>query len=884
MKNKILFILIISSLLTIPFVKVSSQGSCSKTGYTILAINGIRTDIDRAIDNRDELQRDIGKNYNNELINVDYVYNPTHIAGIKDIADVVAQGLFEKKSDYDLTEMLQSASKKVTTEKLLLVGHSQGNFYANDFYDKVADVEGGVPKESIGVYSVATPDSRIAGDGKYLTSNTDKVIAGLVGTAVPILKPNTHIKYTNKDDFWGHDFLKVYLAYQGDKIVSDIKESLDKLKTNNIQDYQTTCLLPQKISLGHKITGVVLAVADFTADGLFKIGTTISDSTQKIGSDLGKKLANIAGRNPATVALPTLEEQSTTSLEVAQDSGSDNTQVDDTQSTISPTEVVQPKINPIKEKVIEKVDAPSAIPNTNPIVAKVTPKVLPVVSGFYIPSPEKSSTSNEEGSGSSGSDNNPSDNPPLPEPKDTTPLVVTLNGLGEFNIYVGETYTEEGAAAQDVTGGTVAVVITGNVDNSKIGTNILTYTATDKAGNSSSKNRTVHVVNPPPAPDTEAPVITLIGESNITIDLNSTYEDEGATALDVVDGSVSVNTGGSVDTGIAGTYTLTYTATDKAGNTSTLTRTVNVVIPTTYLSLPTAGSQKDIGIDKTSAKKNLESFYFQVAYTDTNNTAPQNIYVKTKNLNTGTTSDIYMYWGGAFTTQNEWKDHDYRNGEVYGNFGVFSGEGEYSYYFYTKNKDGKDIQVGQGKNLKFTVLPSATKYVSKYSFGSGNGDGHDWQVWIFEGSNIYNWVDSYVGNYLREQFTIQTWGPSYWCTDCLQRGIFKKDPKLGFELDEVTTSSLENTPQSNKDNKIYNVDIQWDETGYTYTITNDSVIYKTGHTNVPGMNNNLWVGWDGSHNNFTNFPKGNWIGDPAFFPEGRQGGASMVLEPYPVYQ
>ncbi|MBK5284847.1 MAG: DUF5011 domain-containing protein, partial [Bacteroidia bacterium] len=79
--------------------------------------------------------------------------------------------------------------------------------------------------------------------------------------------------------------------------------------------------------------------------------------------------------------------------------------------------------------------------------------------------------------------------------------------------------------------------------------------------------------------DTTAPVITLTGASSINQILNSAYSDAGATANDDEDGSVTVtsnvsSTNPNVD--LAGTYTITYTATDKAGNQGTGTRTVIV--------------------------------------------------------------------------------------------------------------------------------------------------------------------------------------------------------------------------------------------------------------------------------------------------------------------
>ena len=81
-------------------------------------------------------------------------------------------------------------------------------------------------------------------------------------------------------------------------------------------------------------------------------------------------------------------------------------------------------------------------------------------------------------------------------------------------------------------------------------------------------------------PDTAPPVITLNGDNSITIHKGSSYIELGATAIDNVDGNVAVTLSGTVNPSIVGTYTITYSATDSAGNTSSLTRIVNVVAPT----------------------------------------------------------------------------------------------------------------------------------------------------------------------------------------------------------------------------------------------------------------------------------------------------------------
>src|SRR5665811_87841 len=204
MKNKILFFFTTAFLLSFS-PTVFADGVCSSYGYSVLTINGIFTNLDGAIYNKDALAFKLNNSFNNEPLTVDFLYNPSHLAGLGDITDAINQGLFNQQSDYDLTEMINDASQKVKTQKLLLVAHSQGNFYSNSFYNIVASQEGGVPSQSIGVYGVANPTDRVAGSGKYLTSNTDSVIASTVARFINILPPNIHIPL-QKADGNGHSF------------------------------------------------------------------------------------------------------------------------------------------------------------------------------------------------------------------------------------------------------------------------------------------------------------------------------------------------------------------------------------------------------------------------------------------------------------------------------------------------------------------------------------------------------------------------------------------------------------------------------------------------------------------------------------------------------
>ncbi len=155
---------------------------------------------------------------------------------------------------------------------------------------------------------------------------------------------------------------------------------------------------------------------------------------------------------------------------------------------------------------------------------------------------------------------------------DRTAPVITVTGPPTVNHEQGTVYADQGATATDAIDGSVTVVTSGSV-GADAGTYTITYTATDSAGNSATATRTVIVA------DTTAPVITMVGPASINHAQGTPFTDPGVSAMDTVDGSVAVVTTGSVDSAMAGMYSLTYSATDGAGNSATASRTVIVEAP-----------------------------------------------------------------------------------------------------------------------------------------------------------------------------------------------------------------------------------------------------------------------------------------------------------------
>lgn len=160
-------------------------------------------------------------------------------------------------------------------------------------------------------------------------------------------------------------------------------------------------------------------------------------------------------------------------------------------------------------------------------------------------------------------------------------LRISLNGPQSETLECGQRYGDPGATAINGAGQSIDVTVTysGGFDpeNPTVGTYTATYTATEDP-NSVSTERTLVVT------DTEGPAITVEGANPYRIQQGSCspFVDPGASAFDTCAGPKPVTTsisgpGGatSVNTAIAGTYIVTYTATDGTTQT-TATRTVVV--------------------------------------------------------------------------------------------------------------------------------------------------------------------------------------------------------------------------------------------------------------------------------------------------------------------
>ena len=163
---------------------------------------------------------------------------------------------------------------------------------------------------------------------------------------------------------------------------------------------------------------------------------------------------------------------------------------------------------------------------------------------------------------------------------DTLPPDITLLGYSPVTTYQGWPYTDAGVTASDVRDGDLSgsVITLDPVDLSTAGSYTVTYNVSDAAGNAATEvTRTVNVVT------AANPVITVAGVNPFSLSVgiyDSAYEYQKGrvTATDMFGNNISgdIVTNDPVDITTIGSYTITYSVIDAAGNTGEATRTVNV--------------------------------------------------------------------------------------------------------------------------------------------------------------------------------------------------------------------------------------------------------------------------------------------------------------------
>ncbi|WP_224370605.1 DUF5011 domain-containing protein [Hyalangium versicolor] len=159
---------------------------------------------------------------------------------------------------------------------------------------------------------------------------------------------------------------------------------------------------------------------------------------------------------------------------------------------------------------------------------------------------------------------------------DTLAPSLSLVGEATMNLECGVGgFANPGATASDACAGdlTSAIATSGTVNAAARGAYALTYSVADGAGHSVSATRTVNVN------DTKAPTLSLVGAASVKLECGvDSFTNAGATASDLCAGDLTsaIATSGTVNTAAVGSYPVSYSVADPAGNAASATRTVQV--------------------------------------------------------------------------------------------------------------------------------------------------------------------------------------------------------------------------------------------------------------------------------------------------------------------
>ena len=117
---------------------------------------------------------------------------------------------------------------------------------------------------------------------------------------------------------------------------------------------------------------------------------------------------------------------------------------------------------------------------------------------------------------------------------------------------------------------TNSIEVSGAVNANVLGTYQVQYSVTDSE-EIPLLNRIIQVI------DSTKPIIELIGDSTVSVEVGGSFSDPGASASDTNDGDItsSIVVSGIVDLNSTGTYALIYNVNDSSGNSAILSQNYN---------------------------------------------------------------------------------------------------------------------------------------------------------------------------------------------------------------------------------------------------------------------------------------------------------------------
>lgn len=244
MKTIICFMLAVFS--QIGILHANSECTDAEEAFRITFTNGVLVSSESALLSKDELRKTYGSSHSGQEIEYDLAYNYTHgpftdmvqaadqhlsqyshevllwLHGVGVIPDwflQMQQRLLQAAYVANAPELTDHVAKYrdavLQGRKVLIVAHSQGNFYANQAHQILASSQPAIPMASIGIVSVASPANQVAGGGSHVTHHRDVIqfVPGSLATNWTLTDLATGLPADDLGFVEAHAFTGTYLSH-----------------------------------------------------------------------------------------------------------------------------------------------------------------------------------------------------------------------------------------------------------------------------------------------------------------------------------------------------------------------------------------------------------------------------------------------------------------------------------------------------------------------------------------------------------------------------------------------------------------------------------------------------------------------------------------------
>jgi hypothetical protein len=238
---RIIILLLISSFVS------AQQNDCEPEKFRVVFSNGELTTPKQAFTALNELALNLSHSHANQGITYDLAYNYSADAFRKLLESSdqrlwyvkLARLVYNWKYQVNTPELNEHVEKYreaiLHGQKVLVVSHSQGNFYSNLARQMLVNQKPAIAMKAFGLFGVATPATHVGGKGTYLTNHLDIITS--IPSSLPANWTLRRIDSGKIVDQMGsipaHRFSDTYLSPYYDirpEVVKGIKQELSQLK------------------------------------------------------------------------------------------------------------------------------------------------------------------------------------------------------------------------------------------------------------------------------------------------------------------------------------------------------------------------------------------------------------------------------------------------------------------------------------------------------------------------------------------------------------------------------------------------------------------------------------------------------------------------------